>query len=414
MSLNTAFSAMFAPTSKRSVGKSSQSYFNEFFSLLSPIGLNASAVNYRTSLKLSAVYNAVDQISNDIAKIPFNVYQRVGDKRTLLENHPANIIVSLEPNAYMTSFVERKMMGVSLLLRGNALSIINSDTSGRPVSLTYVNWDLVTDIKLVNGDLVYFISGFPKGFLSSEVLHFKNFSHNGIVGVSVITYAAQQFNMALSVQEFSATNYENKGVRQGVIETDKQIKSESKRAIIAGYKNAMAEKSADRVTVLDEGMKFNPITITPQELQIIEQSKFNVEDIARWFNIALHKIKSMQSSTNNNIEQQTLDHVSDTIQPHVTNFEQEYSKKLLTRKERQTTSIVGDMDILLRADIKSRAEWYTKMIFSGVWSRNEVRRKENMNDGPAMLDEYLTPVNVFTEDQLKSNLNPPANGNQSK
>jgi len=409
MSLEAAFATMFAPISKRSAGTGAgQSYFNEFFSLLSPIGLNASAVNYRTSLKLSAVYNAVDQISNDIAKIPFNVYQKINDKRTILDKHPANILVSREPNKFMTSFIERKMMVTSLLLRGNALSIINFDNVGKPVSTTYVHWDLVTDIKIANGDLVYYISGFAKPFLSSEVLHFKNFTHNGIVGISVITYAAQQLNMALSVQDFSATNYENKGVRQGVIQTDKQVNPEAKLKIITGYKNAMAEKSADRVTVLDDGMKFSPITITPQELQIIEQSKFNTEDIARWFNIAPHKIKSMTQTSHNTIEQQTLDHVSDTIQPHVTNFEQEYSKKLLTQKERETTTIVGDMDVLLRADIKSRAEWYTKMIFSGVWSRNEVRRKENMNDGPAMLDEFLTPVNTFTEDQLKNNLNPPA------
>ena len=155
--------------------------------------------------------------------------------------------------------------------------------------------------------------------MASEVLHFKNFSHNGIVGVSVITNAAQQLNLAIEVQEFSATNFQNKGVRQGVVESEKTITT-GKQAIVSGIKAAFSEKDATRVAVLDEGMKWKAITITPQEAQIIEQSRFSIEDIARWLNIAPHKIKSLQQSTNNNIEQQSLDHVSDTIQPHITNL----------------------------------------------------------------------------------------------
>jgi HK97 family phage portal protein len=214
-----------------------------------------------------------------------------------------------------------------------------------------------------------------------------------------------QLGLSLKTQELSITNYENKGVRQGVIETDK-ILSKGKDGIISGWRNAMAEKSADRVAVLDEGMKFKPITITPQELQLIEQSRFNVEDIARWFNIAPHKIKSLQQSTNNNIEQQSLDHVSDTIQPHVTNIEQEFAKKLLTTKEKATHFCKGNLNVLLRADIKSRGEYYSKMLTSGAYSRQEVRALEDMDKGPEFLGEFLTPVNTFTESQLIKNLQP--------
>jgi len=215
--------------------------------------------------------------------------------------------------------------------------------------------------------------------------------------------------MALEVQNFSATNYENKGVRQGVVETDKVIsKDSSKLAIAAAIKNAFSEKDATRVAVLDEGMKWKPITITPQELQIIEQSQFNIEDIARWFNIAPHKIKLLKQSTNNNIEQQSLDHVSDTIQPYITNFEQEYAKKLFTAKERIDGYYVrGNINVLLRADIKSRGEFISKMVTVGVMTRNEARANEDMNAGSDFLDEHLTPVNVFTEKQIENSLKKP-------
>jgi HK97 family phage portal protein len=403
MGFDAAFLEMFAPKQRASSTMDSGfGGFGSFYNLFSP---GQKAINYKTSLKLSAFFNGVDQISNDIAKIPFSIYKKDGQNRVSANEHPAAKIISGEPNELMTSFVFRKTMAVSLICRGNALAKINTNKAGFPESADLIDWDCVQDIRIKNGQLLYFVHGYKDPLFASEVLHFKNLSHNGITGVGVVTYAAQQLNLAIEVQTFSATNFENKGVRQGVIETDKVIEK-GKDKIIAAFKTGMQEKSPDRVVVLDEGMKFKAINITPQELQIIEQQRFSIEDIARWLNIAPHKIKSLQQSTNNNIEQQSLDHVSDTIHPYVTNIEQEYAKKLLNPTDKQLGYYVrGNLDSLLRADIKSRGEYLSKMVYSGIFSRNEARRKEDMNDGPILLDEYLTPTNQFTEKQIENNLN---------
>jgi HK97 family phage portal protein len=407
MSLNNAFIDMTTPQ-KRST-TSDSSFFGNYGGLFSLGTGGVSKMKADTALKLSAVYNAVDQISNDIAKIPFAVYRKDGQNRTAMPSHPANKLVGYEPNYLMTSFIFRKTIATSLLLRGNGLARIITNAVGDPVSTDFINWDNVKNIRIKNGELLYDVNGYKEPLMASEVLHFKNFSHNGIVGVGVITYAAQQLCMALEVQTYSATNYENKGVRQGVVETDKVIsKDTSKLAIATAIQNAFSQKDATRVAVLDEGMKWKGITITPQELQIIEQSQFNIEDIARWFNIAPHKIKLLKQSTNNNIEQQSLDHVSDTIQPYITNFEQEYAKKLFTAKERIDGYYVrGNINVLLRADIKSRGEFISKMVTVGVMTRNEARANEDMNAGSDFLDEHLTPVNVFTEKQIANSLKKP-------
>jgi HK97 family phage portal protein len=409
MSLNGAFSEMFKPATRSAA--TDASYFGNFGGFFSLGNANNSSINYKKSLGLSAVYNAVEQISNDIAKIPFSVNQKNGNNRESQPNHPAQRLISYEPNSLMTTFIFRKTMAISLLLRGNALAKIEFDRNGNPIETNYINWDNVIDIRIKNGELVYDVRGYAQPLLASEVLHFKNFSHNGIVGVPIISYAAQQLNMAIEVQTYSATNFENKGVRQGVISTDKTV-DKGKDKIIAGWQNAMQTKSPDRVVVLDDGFKFTPINITPQEAQIIETGRFNIEEIARMFNIAPHKIKSLQNSTNNNIEQQSLDHVSDTIQPYITNIEQEYAKKLFTSKERENGFFIrGNMNVLLRADIKSRAQWISSMVYCGVMSRNEARQLEDMNDGPELLNEFLTPTNEWTEKQIANNINPPANGN---
>lgn len=408
MGFNGAFREMFAPD-KRSAS-TDNSFFGSYGGLFSLGSGSPYSMKPKTALKLSAVYNAVDQISNDIAKIPFGIYQKDGKNRVARPEHPAHILISRSPNILMTSFIFRKTIAISLLLRGNGLAKINTDKTGFPVSTDYINWDRVQDIRLKSGELLYDVRGYDKPLLSSEVLHFKNFSQNGIVGIGAITYGAQQLGMAIEVQKFSATNFENKGVRQGVIQTEKTI-DKGKDKIVAGWKAAMGEKSPDRIVVLDDGFKFQAINITPQEAQIIEQSRFNIEDIARWFNIAPHKIKSLQQSTNNNIEQQSLDHVSDTLEPHIVNFEQEYARKLCTPDELKSGYYIrGNMNGLLRSDVKSRADFYSKMVLIGAYNRNTVRELEDLNPGPELLDEYLTPVNTFTELQIDKNLKDNSDG----
>lgn len=405
MSLKGAFSDIATPL-KRSA-TSNGSYYGSFGSGIFSLGSSlSSGMNYKKSLTLTAVYNAVEQISNDIAKIPFSVNQKVGSNRESRPNHPAQRLISFSPNTLMTTFIFRKTMAISLLLRGNALALIIFDNVGNPIETIFINWDRVMNIRLKNGELVYDVQGFENPLLASEVIHWKHFTHDGIVGIGPITYGAQQLGLAIEVQSFSATNFENKGVRQGVIETEKSLsKAGLKDAIATSVQGAFSKKDPTRVAVLDEGMQWKAITITPQELQIIETAKFSVEEIARIFNIAPHKIKSLTQSTDNNIEQQSLDHVSDTIQPYITNIEQEYAKKLFTAKEGLAGYYVrGNMNVLLRADIKSRAQWITAMVYCGVFTRNEARQFEDMNDGPALLDEHLTPTNQFIEEQIQQNL----------
>lgn len=411
MSLNGAFSEMFTPQ-KRSASETS--YFGGFSSFFSTGNGSFSAMPYKKALTLTAVFNAIEQISNDIAKIPFSVNRKVGNNRESQPNHPAHRLISYAPNSLMTTFIFRKTMAVSLLTRGNALAKIVYDSIGNPIETIFIDWGKVTNIRVKNGEKVFDVMGYGT-LLASEVLHWMHFTLDGIVGVGPITYGAQQLGYAIEVQTYSATNFANKGVRQGVVESDKVINDTGKSSIVAGVKSAFSEKDPTRVTVLDEGMKWKAITITPQELQIIETAKFTVEEIARIFNIAPHKIKSLQQSTNNNIEQQSLDHVSDTIQPYITNIEQEYSKKFFTQKEIESGFYIrGNLAVLLRADSKARAEFYSRMVLSGIYNRNECRQLEDMNEGPALLSEFLTPVNTFTEEQIDKQIKENKDGNPAK
>jgi HK97 family phage portal protein len=411
------FKSTFSGTNRNYQGGS---LFDGVFSFGSGgVGAKTSPSSYKNSLKLSAVYNAVDQISNDLAKIPFFVYYKQDGNSVKDKSHYVHKLLNDRPNAHMTPFTWKKTMWTSALLRGNGLSVIKTDSRGIPVELVFVKWDDVTDVKKNGAEVLYYIKGYSKPLLASEVIHIKLFSLNGLVGISVISYAAQQMNIALELQDYTQTVLENKGARQGYITTDKTLQSKSgeespKKKVVAGWRNAMAEKSPDRVAVLDEGMQFHSIAITPQEAQIVELNQVTIEDIARWFNIALHKIKSLKQSTNNNIEQQSLDHVSDTIQPHCTNFEQELQFKLFTDADKVKEYFIrGNLNVLVRADMRTRIEYIGKAVYYGLMNRNEGRALEEMNAGPTLLDEYLTPTNTYTEKQLEANIKKQGNGKNS-
>lgn len=395
---------------KRSVqpGQSALFDFNGFLSF----GSSSAGVTQKSdSLKISAFYDAVNQISSDIARIPFKIYEKNGKDSIERFDHPAAKLLK-DPNPLITSYHSKKLTLVSMIVKGNALWRLVFDGMGYPVQKIWIDWDNVIDVRLsADGqNLLYYIRGYKEPLLDSEVLHYKGMTLNGFVGVSVVTYAAEQLGLTLKTQAFSIEAMSNKGVRQGVVETEKQVIPEAKKSIIAGVQNAFSQKDATRVAVLDEGLKWKPITLSAQEIQLIEQQRFNIEDVARWLNIPLHKIKSMTAATNNNIEQQSQDYLGDTLAPWVTNIEEENAKKLIPSFEKGILYCKGKMEALLRADMKTRSQYYKDMVFSGVMSRNEVRSMEEMNPGPELLNEYLTPTNVYTEKQLENNIKQKANG----
>lgn len=409
--LDTAFSFL-GSSQTRAITPGQSAYFDwgGFFSL----GNSASGiVTKNDSLKISAFYNGVDQISSDIARIPFKFYTKQDGSSIELPSHPASVLLK-NPNSLMTSYISKKLSVTSMIIKGNALWHLKFNAQGYPVSKKWIEWDKVYDVRLSTDglNLLYYVRGYDQPLLDTEVLHYKGMTLNGLVGVSVVTYAAEQMGLTLKTQAYSVTAMDNKGVRQGVVESDKKIDKTAKQAIIEGVRNAFGQKDPNRVAVLDEGMTWKAINLTAQEIQLIEQQRFNIEDIARWINIPLHKIKSMTAATNNNIEQQAQDYIGDTLAPYVTNIEEENAKKLTTSSEQINIFCKGNLNALMRADMKARSEYYSKMTQSGIYSRNEVRSLEEMNPGPEFLNEHLTPVNTYTQKQLENNIKTISNGSK--
>lgn len=365
---------------------------------------NGTVINSSSALTLSAVFNAVDIISNDLAKLSVNVIKKTGDKRETISDHKLNYLFSVQPNKLQTAFNYRKSAEIVALLKGNFYAKIARDPfTAEPVSLTMWDSDAVTPIKFEDA-LYYKYKGVI--YSSDDVYHIPGFSLNGIVGISIIKFCAMSLGVSLSSQEFAQEYYNGKGVGSGIITTPKglEINKTGKRKVSQSVSDVLTTISPWKIPVLDEGMIFTPLKITAQEANFIATNKFGIEEVSRWFNIPPHKLGALDRSTNNNIEHQSLEYVQDTILPRVVRNEQEVNRKLFTVKEQQSNyKFKFNIKSLLRADMSSQADYYAKMTLAGIITRAEVREKEDLNPIEG-LDAPLTPVNVFTPELIANKI----------
>ena len=386
MKLNTIFNEMFQ---KRSTAASSSVTSFLDFGFLNNTTLTA--FSSQKALTISAFFNGVDQISNDLAKLPKSIFMNDGTSRLPLPQHPVNYILSASPNDIMTSFDFWKVTTTTVILKGNSFAIIQKGkNSGQQESWQFVEYQDITVFRTDN-KLIYKYKG--KFIDSANVLHFKGFSLDGVMGIGVISFAAAQLGILLEAQTYASTVFENRGIGYGVIESDSDVNIDNKRKIEEGFVAKMMQKSPFKVPMLDNGMKYKSIAISPAESQFLETNKNGVIEVCRWLNIAPHKLKDLSGATFSNIYQQSIEHVQDSILPWVIRFEQELNRKVFTDSEKITHYTKFNVNFLMRGDLEQRRNYLTQLVYAGIITRNEARAYEDMN--PIVgLEEPLQPVNM--------------------
>lgn len=372
-------------------------------------GVSAATAN--EALTLSAYYNAVDILSSDIAKLPKSVFKKEGDARHKQADHPVNYLLSVRPNPKMTPFDFWKVIELLRIHKGNAfVRIIRNANTGFQTA-----WDILDNQHMQvfeTADKLYYKY---KGEIidSADILHFKGFTLDGKIGVGVVTYAASQLGVSLENQAYGNTIYKNRGISYGVIESDLNVTPGNKKLISEGFTAKLSEQNPHKAPVLDEGMKYKSISISPAEAQFLETNKNGIIEVCRWLNIAPHKLKDLSQGNYSNIYQQSIEHVQDSVLPRVIAKEQELDYKCFTEKERGDFYTKFNIAVLLRGDLAAKATFYTSMVYAGIYTRNEIRALEDYNpiDG---LSEPLQAVNMQALSMAQQLLKEQQNGNSSK
>jgi len=377
--------------------QSMQQFFADVFMPLSDTQSGV-LVNETLALNLSAVYACVQVLSQTIGSLPLIVYQRTADGKARAVKHPLYRVLHDAPNPEMTSMSWRQAMLLHLCLWGNHYSEIERDSGGNPVALWPITpWRV--NLKRVNGQLVYSV-GLDTGMVYvpfANMLHIKGLSYDGMTGLPPMRAARESIGLGLAAQKYAAKFFANDARPGGILEHPGQLSDEAATRLRKSFERA--HEGLDnkfRVAVLEEGMKFNAVGIPPEDAQLLETRKFGVSEIARYFRMPLHKISDLERSTNNNIEHQAIEFVTDTIRPWLVNIEQELAFKLFTGDYFAEFLIEG----LLRGDIKTRYEAYAIGRQWGWLSADDIRERENLNKLPnGQGASYLTPLNMGTGGQ---------------
>lgn len=356
------------------------------------------SVNTHSSLTISAFYAAVNTLANSMALLPMSVYLSNNNVKKHQPNHSIDYLIYRRPNNYMTAFVFKFTMTVSVLMRGNAFALIMRDNAGQVNTLMFLDPDQVTILES-QGKLFYKYKN--KTYSSSEILHIPGFAFDGICGKSVIEYAADNLGISISAQKFGSDSLQDRGISQGVLESDLSVKTDKKKEISSAFSSAMSSAQKHRAPLLDEGMKYKAITLKPSEAQFIETYASGVSDIARWFQMPAHKLAIPGEGGYNFLVQMEQDYLQRAVMPLGEKFRQEFEVKLFTKAESQKGNyIYQNYKKLLQSDPKARAQFYKDLYYIGAINANEVRSLEDMNprdDG----DEYMQLSNLLNRDQVE-------------
>jgi len=356
-----------------------------------------SSLSSDKSITLSAVWSAVRICSETIAMLPLNVYKKNDDGRVQLDDSRIQYLLHNQPSKSINSFVFRQVMQAHVELWGNAYAIIKRDKNGQIEALEVVKHPLLVRPFEFDGEIFYQVSGYDLPFASRDIIHIRGLSFDGIMGKSTLQIAAESINTGLAMQNYSYKIFESGSSKRIAIKVPGKLSPESydllRKQFVEKYSGI---ENMHEIGILEGGMDFTTIGLNPVDAQFLEQRKFSVIEIARFFRIPPHKMQSMEASTNNNIEHQAIEFVTDTIMPRVAPWESELDNKLFLPGEKKYVKF--NLNALLRGDMAARSQWYTQMINFGVMSPNEVRALEELNprDGG---DAYLSPANLLTEKQ---------------
>ena len=351
---------------------------------------------------LSTVYRCVDLISDSVAVLPLKTYLLdEGGFKKEYKTHPAYMILDLEPNEDMTRFVFFKTLMASVLLTGNGYAYIERDRNLNLLQLIYIPTSQVTIVYIADKNGImrkrYQVVGFKELVEPKDMIHVLNFSYDGIIGVSTLTHARQTLGIATKSEEHASGFFESGGAVSGILTVEgKRLDKGQKDQIYETWDERMSQHP-NGIAVLEGNMKYQPITVSPKDSQLLESRQFNVVDICRFFSVSPVKAFDLSKASYSTVEATQLQYLTDTALAVITKIEQEINRKVFLRSERGRIIAEFDTSAILRTDKAAQAAYWKDMFYVGAASPNEIRRENNLSrvdNG----DKVFVPVNTQTLD----------------
>jgi HK97 family phage portal protein len=378
-------------------------------------------VNVNTALQLSAVWSCVRLISETAATLPLVVYRTdEAGRKVAAKDHPLYPILHDQPSWDMTAAEFWECQIASMTLWGNAYALKTYTPRGKLTSLDPLRPDWMSVTRNRAGRIIYRyndpdVSGNKPEYTEDQVFHLKGFGMNGLEGLSPISYARHSMGNAMAVEESVGSTFRNMIRPSGVLTTDQVLTKQQQEQYLGGLADKFSGTiNAGKVMPLMAGFKYQPISLPPEDAQMLQTRGFHVEEVCRWFRVPPHMIghTERQTSWGTGMEQQMLGFLIFALRPYLTRIEQAIRKSLISPTEWGRVSAEFNLEGLLRADSHGRAEFYGAMVEKGLMTRNEIRAKENLPPLPGG-DRLTVQVNMTFLDLLGTTAAVPSPANQT-
>jgi len=358
------------------------------------------AVNVDSTLKVSTALAATRSLANGLSQIPLKVY-REDEKGNKLpdKKHPVYNLLWRRPNDWMTSFEFRQLMMFHAVLKGNAYAYIGrGGVKKRVVELIPLVGNVVPK-QDADWTLKYDVTdrdGVTTTYAREEIMHLRGPSWNGFAGMNAIHLAREAIGLAIATEETHARLHSNGAQPGGLISFKQSLGKPAKDRLKAlATENLSGLRNAFKTLVLDQEATWTPFTMKGVDAQHMETRRFQIEEICRDLGVFPQMVgHSDKTATFASAEAFFLAHVIHSLEPWIENWQQVLARDLFPDED--DVSAEFSVQGLLRGDHKTRAEFYAAGIVNGYFTRNEVRKWENLNpiDG---LDEPLIPLNMGTQ-----------------
>lgn len=385
----------------------------EYVSSFSVNGLGSSSID-RTPTALSALYRAVDLISDSIAELPVSVKRVVDKNRESVKEHPLNLIFTNKTDSNITFFQLKKLLIQSVLLKGHGFAYIYRDREGNPKKLRFLKaGDVTVNYNERTDELTYTASKIQRGRIEPiNMIDLKKFTYDGIHGVSIVKNAWRTIEIASAAENSANRFYKDGGSKIGYIKAVTPISAKQKQQIITDWASAYGgENMSSRIAVLGNNLDYNSISVDAEDAQLLETREFSVDEIARWFGVSPVLLGDLSHSSYSTIEASLLQFLSQTLKPWIVLLEEEFTRKLLKPSESDLVIDIDDEAVLL-SDKSTLANYYSTLLNAGVYSINEVRSKIGMSEVEGG-DRHLIPfTNVNSNDIAANQINKAEEQNQ--
>jgi HK97 family phage portal protein len=397
----------------RKIGLNDASFWKTFYGADSASG---KVVSQQTALQLSTVWACVRLIAETIATLPIALYEDKNGAPVVASSHPVNFVISQQPNADQTPVEFWENVMASLLLQGNAFCEPHLNAR-QLTSLEFLLPQNIAPRRVADGSVEYRYTdrfGAQQLLGEDQMVHVRAFGVDPLCGLSPLAYGRQVLGSAMAADESAAKMFANGMKLGGVLSTDQILNPKQRVEIRDDMTQQFAgATNSGKTMLLEAGMKYQQVSMTPEDAQMLQTRAFNVEEICRWFRVPPWMVGHTQNSTSwgTGMEQQMIGFLSFTLLPWIKRIEMCANRRLLRPDERRRFYVKFNPEGLLRMDSTARAAFYSSMTQNGIYSRDDCRIKENLppqggNAAKLTVQSNMLPIDLLGQD--------PGGANQAK